>query len=129
MGDRHRSWSRQAFWVAAFEERDRLIAAEPASVLQLDAVDLEAPAFRFSKAADHQRGGERPWLRGEVLHRAAGDSGFLPDFAPDRSLDGFSWLDEPGQSRIHALREPRLAAEQASVAFDREHDDDRIGAR
>src|ERR1700722_12960287 len=129
MGDRHRHWSGQVVWMTSFQERDRLFAAEPPGVLQLDAIDLEAPAYRFSKAADHQRGRERPWLGGEVPHRAAGDGSLLVDFAPDSSLNGFSGLDEPGQRRIHALREPRLPAEQTSIAIDRKHDDDRIGAR
>src|SRR5271168_4184656 len=99
MGDRHWRWGCQTVGVAAFDERDRLIAAEPAGVLQLDAIDLEASAFRFSKATDHQRGGERPGLRGKVLDRATDDSGLLADFAPDRGLDGFPGLDETGQRR------------------------------
>src|SRR3984885_11150291 len=115
--------------MTSFEERNRLLAAEPSGVLQFDAINLEAPAFCFSKAAYHQRGGERPWLGGEVLHRAAADGSLLVDFAPNGSLDRFSGLDEPRQRRIHALREPRLAAEQTSIAIDSKHDDDRIGAR
>src|SRR5580692_3547373 len=129
MGDRHWRWGCQTVGVAAFEERDRLMAAEPAGVLQLDLVDLQLSAFGFSKAADHQRGGERPWLRGKVLHRATDDTGLLADFAPDGGLDGFPGLDETGQRRIHALWKPRLTAKQTGIAIHREHDDDRIGAR
>src|ERR1700760_4652442 len=103
MRNRHRGWRRQAVRVAALDERDRLIAAEPAGVFQLHAVDFKATAFRFGKAADHQRGRERPWLRGEILDSPADDSGLFVDFPPDSSLDSFPRLNETGQRRKHAL--------------------------
>ena len=40
-----------------------------------------------------------------------------------------SRLDESGEARPHAGRKSRLAAEQAALAVDRQHDDDRVGAR
>ena len=96
VSDSHWRRGRQTVRVAAFNERNRLVAAEPARVLQLDAIDLEAPAFRFCKAADHQRRRERPWLRGKVLDRTTGDGGLLADFASDSSLDSLARLDETG---------------------------------
>ena len=80
-------------------------------------------------AADHQRGGERPGLRGEIAHAAADDAGFLEGFPPHRILDRFARLDEAGEARPHAALETVRAAEQAAVAGDRQHDHDRIGAR
>ena len=53
----------------------------------------------------------------------------LADLAPHRLLDRLAGLDEAGEARIHALRKARLAAEQAALAVERQHDDDRIGAR
>ncbi len=84
---------------------------------------------RLGVAADHQRTRKRPGLRGEVGHPRARKPDLFLDLAPHRFLDRFAGLGEAGETRPHGRREPRRAAEHAAVAGDREHDDDRIGAR
>src|SRR5712692_407106 len=77
--------------------------------------------------ADHQRHREGPWLRREIGDAATYNAGLLQGFPPYRIFDGFARLDESRKARPHALGKPRLAAEEAPFAMDREHDDDRIG--
>jgi hypothetical protein len=62
--------------VTALQQGQRFLAGEPAGVLQFDPVDLQRAAPRRGKAADHQRGGKRPGLGGEIAHFAAVDAGF-----------------------------------------------------
>src|SRR3569832_1707690 len=129
MRDGDRRWRRQPVLVPAQQHVGDLVAREPARALELGGVDLDVAALGLGEGADHQRHRERPWLRREVTHAAADDAGFLDRLAPHRVLDRLARLDEPGKARPHARHEAGRAAEQAVVAVDRQHDDDRVGAR
>src|SRR5262249_52021349 len=112
-GDRRRRG--QAGRMRAGQEADRLVAGEPARVLELLAVHGDVVAQRLGMAADHQRHRKRPGLRGEVAHAAGDDAGLLERLAPHRILDRLTRLDEAGKARPHARHEPRRAPEQAAV--------------
>ena len=129
MRDRHRMGRLQLARMAPLQHGRRLVAREPARVFEFDAIDMQFARRRLGDAADHQRGRERPGLRGEIGDLAAADSRLLEDFAAHRILDRLARFEKAGEARIHRLGEARLAPEQAIVAIDRQHDDDRIGAR
>src|SRR5262249_60069920 len=84
---------------------------------------------RLGVAADNQRQGKGPGLRGEMGDAAARDAGLLLPLAPYRLLDVLARFDEAGEARPHGRGEARRAPEQAMLALHRQHDDDRIGAR
>ena len=73
--------------------------------------------------------GKRPGLRREIGDAAAHDARLLAHLAPHRLLDGLARLDEAREARPHGGGEAAGAAEHAAIARDRQHDDDRIGAR
>ena len=83
---------------------------------------------RLGMAADHQRGGKGPRLRGEIAHAPANNAGLVAGFPPHRVLDRLPGLDEAGEARPHAGLKAMRAAEHATLARDREHDHDRIRA-
>ena len=60
---------------------------------------------------------------------AGADAGLLVELAAHRVLQRLARLHEAGEAGKHPRREAVLAAEHAAVAVDRQHDDDRIGAR
>src|SRR5690606_6544110 len=117
--------------MGAGNHRADLFAVEPAARLELHLVGPNIGAERFGVAADHQRRGERPRLAGVVARAAVADAGFLLRLAADGVLDRLARLHEAGEARIHAGREPRLAAEEGALFrdVDGEHDDHRVGAR
>src|SRR5258708_3195799 len=106
-----------------------LFAREPARVLQLRAIDRDVRVGGARVAADHQRHRKRPGLRAEVLHLAADDAGLLQGLAPRGFFDTFARLDEAREARPHVGDEAAGTPEQAALAVDRQHDDDRVGAR
>src|SRR6185437_2419541 len=79
------------------------VALEPARVLQLVAVDGDRRAARLGGEAQHDRGGERPGLRGMIAHLADNDAGLLVNLARHRILEAFAGLDEAGQGRMLTL--------------------------
>ena len=129
MRDRHREGRLQPVRMLAGEHQPHLLALEPAAVLQLRRVALDLRRQRLGVAADHQRGGEGPGLARMIGDAADRDAGLLLHLAPHRLLDRLARLQESGERGIHAGREARLPAEQAALAVDRQHDDDRIDAR
>src|ERR1035437_1237361 len=115
--------------LAARQHGRDLRLGKPPRVFEFLAVDHNFAGQRLGMAADHQRGRERPRLRVEIDHAAAGDAGFLARFPPHRVLDRFARLDETGQARPHGRPETWGPAEQATLAVGRQHDHHRIGAR
>src|SRR5580704_7608496 len=89
-GDRRRC--RQAARMAARAHRCKLLAVEPARVLDLAAVDHDVVRLGFSMTADHQRHRERPWLRREIAHTPGNDADLLQHFAAHRFLDRLARL-------------------------------------
>src|SRR2546421_7094399 len=71
MRDRNRRRNADALRMLADEHQRGLVAAEPARVLQLLAVDLDVGVGRARVTADHQRHWKRPLLRAEIFHLAA----------------------------------------------------------
>ena len=115
--------------VARLQHRGDLGAVEPARVLELHAVDRDRPrggAWRGSRSS--ARTGT---ARAARRHRRPRRIRRRPPrgFRADRLFDRLAGFEKAGEARIHALGKARLAAEQAVLAIDREHDDDRIGAR
>src|SRR5674476_1571444 len=106
MRDRHRRWRGQAIGVLAQQHARHLVFAKPAGVLEFLPIDHDLVRHRLGVATDHQRTRERPGLRAEVDHPAAGDAGFLARFAVHGILDRFARLDETGQARPHGRPEP-----------------------
>src|SRR5579883_2690646 len=72
---------------------------------------------------------ERPGLRSEIAHPADPDPGFFQDFAAHRLFQGFAGLHVAGKAGIAAADPPAVAPQQAALAFDRQHDHDRIDPR
>ena len=60
--------------MAAFDERDRLIAAEPAGILQLDAIDLKAPASASAKQPIISEAGKGQGCEAKYRTAPTGDS-------------------------------------------------------
>src|ERR1700674_1620025 len=129
MRDGDRMGDDQAAGMAAQHHGGDFIAVEPAGVLKLGAIDRELGRQRLRMAANHQRHRERPGLRREIGDAPAFDADLLAGLPPHRLLDGFARLDEPRKARPLALGKARLAAQQAALAIDCQHDDDWIGAR
>src|SRR5262245_36730976 len=74
IGDRH-GWRRgEAVGMPAQEHGRDLLALEPAGVVEFGAVDDDLARACLGMAADHQRGGKRPRLRGEVAYAPANDA-------------------------------------------------------
>src|SRR5690606_16001310 len=84
---------------------------------------------RLAPAADHQRMRERPGLARDITDAPDTDAHLLHDLAAHRGFDVVAGLDEAGEHRIHAVPEPRLMREQATVAMLYQHDHRRIEAR
>ena len=78
MGDGR--WRRrdQALRMLPHQHRGRLVAVEPARVFELVAVDDDLARDRLRMAADHQRGGKRPWLRARNSARGRSEFRLLP---------------------------------------------------
>src|SRR5436190_21027394 len=129
IGDRHGRRRAQAVGMAPQQHARDLLAVEPAAVVELGAVDHDLGRERLGVAADHQRGRERPGLRPEIGDAPADDAGLLAGFPPHRILDRLARLDEAREARPHAGLEAVGAAEHATLALDRQHDRDRVGAR
>src|SRR5262249_33860588 len=106
-----------------------LLAREPADVLELPVAHrgLAGPPARGE--SEHQRGRERPRLRGAVAHLAPPPRGPLEPLAGDRLFEALPRLDEAGQRAVAPRRPGRLAAEHRAVAVLDEHDHDGVGAR
>src|SRR5829696_6304689 len=128
IGDGDRLWCGKAVGMLSRQHECHFFALEPAGVVELRAVDDDLARERLGMAADHQRGRERPRLRGEICNPPAKDAGFLARFAPHGILDRLAWLDVASETRPHARLETMRAAEHAAFAIDRQHDGDRIGA-
>ena len=79
--------------------------------------------------AEHQRGGERPGLRGVVVARRDAHARFLEHFARHRVFEALARLDESRDGGIAARRPARLPAEQRALAVRHQHDDGGIDAR
>src|SRR4029079_18933381 len=105
-----------------------LLAIEPAGVVELHAIDHDHVRQRLGMTADHQRGGKRPWLRGEIAHAAADDAGLFAGFPPHGVLDRLTRFHEARQARPHARLKAVRTAEHATLARNRKHDRDWIGA-
>src|SRR5215468_582357 len=129
MGDRDRRSRRQAVGVPTQHHGGNLLALEPAGILQLRTINLEFRGQSLGMASDHQRHREGPRLRCEVGNASAFDTGLLQGLPSYRILDGFARLDESRKARPHALGKAGLPAKEAALAMDRQHDDDRVGAR
>src|SRR5262245_42433856 len=128
IGNRHSRRRGQAVGMTAQQHGCDLLAVEPARIFKLQAIDDNLARARFGVAADHQRGGKRPWLRCEIAHASANDAGFLARFPPHGIFNRLPRLDEAGETRPHAGLKAMRAAEHATLAGDREHDHDRIRA-
>src|SRR5579862_2653429 len=76
----------------------------PARILELGVIDLDRGRARARMKAEHQRGRERPRLRGVIGDLVERHLGLLIDFARHRLLEAFARLDEASQGRVHALR-------------------------
>ena len=88
-----------------------------------------AAGGRAGEEAEHERGRERPRLRGVVAHVADRDAGFLEHFAHHGILEALARLDEAGDGRVAARRPARLPTEQRALAVAHQHDDRRVDAR
>src|SRR5215467_428436 len=129
MGDRDRMGRGQAVGVPTQHHGGNLLALEPAGILQLGTINLEFRRQSLGMTSDHQRHREGPRLRREVRDASAFDPGLLQSFPSYRIFDGFARLDESCKARPHALGKAGLPAEETALAMDRQHDDNRIGAR
>src|SRR3954469_1408283 len=111
------------------QHQRRLLAREPARILQLGVIDDDVLAHGPRTAADHQRRRIGPGLGHVILHVGAADAGLFEDLAAHRILDGLCGLDEPGEAGIHARWKLLLAAEQALLARGDVHDHDGVSPR
>src|SRR4051812_18753154 len=111
MGDGEGMWPGKPVRVGSRQHQGRLVAREPARILQLRMVDDDVLVQRPRAAADHQRRRIGPGLGHVILHVGAADSGLFEDLAAHRVLDGLGGLDEAGEARKHAGRKLLLAAE------------------
>src|SRR3984957_18323726 len=127
MRDRDRRRRAEPVGMPAQQHQRDLLATEPARAFDPGRVDLDVVGERLGVAADHQRHGKRPGLRRKVDDAPARDTRLFMHLAPHGFLDVLARLDEPGETRPHRGGEPRGAAEQASFAAHRQHDDYRIG--
>src|SRR5262245_23643880 len=75
--DRHRRRRAEPVGVAAQQHQRDLLALEPARAFELRLIHLDVGGERLGVAADHQRHGKRPGLRGEIGDAAAHDAGLL----------------------------------------------------
>src|SRR5688500_18506603 len=114
---------RDAKWavLAARERPCKGVAVEPADVLELLVDPVRLAGAVGGGEADHQRSGERPGLRGDVLRRPDLDPGLLSDLPYHGLLEALTGLDEAGEGRVAAGRPDRLATEQHAVAVGHEH--------
>src|SRR5438105_4219070 len=76
VGDRERLRRGEAGGMRPCEYQTDLFAREPASVVELGAIEDNLVRECFGMAADHQRGRKRPRLRGEIADAPAHDAGF-----------------------------------------------------
>src|SRR6202522_2449864 len=106
----------------------QFFAVEPARLLDLALVDHDLLRQRHGMAADHQRRREWPRLRGKIFDPRAGETDLLEYLAAHRLLDRLTGFGEAGEARPHRRREARRTAEHATLAGDRQHAHDRIGA-
>src|SRR6516162_3492929 len=118
----------QAVGMTPQQHARNLLAGEPASIVELRAIDDDLARERLGMTADHQRGGKGPGLGGEIAHASANDTGLFARSPPHGIFDRFPGLDETGEARPHAGLKSIRAAEDAALARDCKHDHDRIGA-
>src|SRR4051794_39524586 len=104
MGNRKRMRSRQSVRMLPPDHQRRLVAVEPAGILELGAIYDNVLIGGARGASDHQRRRIGPGLRHVIIHVSAADSGLLENLAPDRVFDGFGGFDEPRQTRPHPWR-------------------------
>src|ERR1700733_14073874 len=123
MRDSDRRRRGQASRMLAPEHCRQFVALEPAGVLQFLAIDHDGIGQRFGVAADHDGRRKRPRLRREIFDAADSDADFFQHFATHRFLDRFAGLRKAGKTRPHGRRETRRAAEHATLAGNRQHDD------
>ena len=102
-------------------------AGDPAGILELGRVAVDLARERLAAAAEHQAGGERPGLGGEVVDLADRHARLLPDLAAHGGLDELAGLHEAGEQRVHPRRPGGGAAEEDRVAVQDQHDDDGVG--
>src|SRR5579872_3290455 len=86
----------QAIRMLAQQHCRHLVAVKPAGIFQFSMIDLDIGGQRLRMAADHQRGGKRPRLRGEISNVATGDPGFFAGFPPHGVFDGLAGLKKAG---------------------------------
>ena len=104
----------------------KLVAVEPACVLDLIAVDGDIFRQRDGMAPDHQRGRKRPGWSSKYFTRAQA----MPT-SSSTSRRTASSVDSPGSAKParhdHMVSgKTRRTAEHATLAGDRQHDDHRI---
>src|SRR5260221_6046645 len=104
-------------------------AVVPARVLKLALIDADLGAARLRVKAEHDRGRERPGLRGMVRDVIDEDAGLLIDLACHRFLQALARLDKAGQGRVHSRRPDALAPQEAAITVMDQHDHRRVGAR
>ena len=73
----------------AVQHHPRFRVVEPPRLFQFFFVNRDVAGQRFADQADHDVGGKRPRLAGDVVDGADADAGFLENFAPRRVLDAF----------------------------------------
>src|SRR5580704_7800219 len=128
MRDRHWRRGGQALRVLARQHQRQFLAVEPARLFDLALVDDDLLRQRYGMATDHQRRRERPWPGRKIFDPCAGKTHLYAHVTAHRFLDRFPGLDETGEARPPGLRETRRTAEYATLAGNRQHDHNRIGA-
>src|SRR5262252_8168259 len=129
MSNRHRRRGRQPLRVLPVEHLGELFAIEPARVFQFFTVNDDRLGQRLGVTADHDRRRKRPRLGSKITHPPARNANLFQHFTAHRLFDAFAGFGKPGQTRPHGRCEAARTPEYATFAGNREHDDDRIGAR
>src|SRR5439155_16822527 len=86
--------------IGAGENAADLFVGKPAGIGDLLRVDDEVVVGCVGEAADHEGGGERPRLGGEVADVINVQTGFLFDLATHGRLDGFTLVHVAGEAGV-----------------------------